>query len=210
RAIVLLSPAREVKALFDPPAKRQSDAQLLSLANGETRTRYVTPSNAAPTNAATPPGAPGAPPGSPFGATAEQRAAIALQNRKWQMIYDEGAAVVLEPGRGDGGTVFLASATMPPTQMGSRDNQQSAGGQNQQPPAGDNNSFSRGPRPWNKDAPEIVPQVVLAVEHYNRIVRMLEKHTPVQLEIDIASRYYADDLSSFNVVGEIPGGDLKD
>jgi carboxypeptidase Q len=210
RAIVLLSPAREVKALFDPPARRQSDAQLLALANGETRTRYVTPSNAAPTNAPTPPGAPGAAPGTPFGASAEQRAAIALQNRKWQMIYDEGAAVVLEPGRGDGGTVFLASATMPPGPMSARDNQQPAAGQNQQPPAGDNNPFNRGPRPWNKDAPEIVPQVVLAVEHYNRIVRMLEKKTPVQLEIDIASRYYADDLNSFNVIGEIPGGDLKD
>lgn len=210
RAIVLLGPAREVKALFDPPAKRQSDAQLLSLANGETRSRYVTPSNAAPTNAPTPPGAPGAAPGTPFGATAEQRAAIALQNRKWQMIYDEGAAVVLEPGRGDGGTVFVSSVQMPPTQSGQRDNQAASAGQNQQPPSGDNNPFNRGPRPWAKDAPEIVPQVVLAVEHYNRIVRMLEKKTPVQLEIDIASRYYADDLNSFNVIGEIPGGDLKD
>src|SRR5437763_5648779 len=121
--------------MFDPPAKRQSDTQLLALANGDTGRggRSGTPSNAAPTNAPTPPGAPGAAPGTPFGATAEQRAALALQNRKWQMIYEEGAAVVLEPGRGDGGTVFLASATMPPpTQMGSRDNQQSTA-QNQQP-----------------------------------------------------------------------------
>src|SRR5262245_29017211 len=112
RAIVLLSPAREVKALFDPPAKRQSDTQLLSLANGGGRSgspTSATPSNAAPTNAPTPPGAPGAAPGTPFGASAEQRAAFALQNRKWQMIYEEGAAVVLEPGRGDGGTIFLAS-----------------------------------------------------------------------------------------------------
>ena len=50
----------------------------------------------------------------------------------------------------------------------------------------------------------------MAVEHYNRIVRMLQKQTPVQLEIDIASRYHADDLMSFNIVAEIPGGDLKD
>ena len=75
---------------------------------------------------------------------------------------------------------------------------------------GDTNPQNRGPRPWAKDAPEIVPQVVVAVEHYNRIVRMLQKKTPVQLEIDIASRYHADDLMSFNVVAEIPGGDLKD
>src|SRR5207244_394884 len=153
RAIVLLSPAREVKALFDPPAKRQSDTQLLALANGDTGRggRSGTPSNAAPTNAPTPPGAPGAAPGTPFGATAEQRAAFALQNRKWQMIYDEGAAVVLEPGRGDGGTVFVASATMPPGPMNSRDGQQQGTGKNQQTPAGDNHHVNRGARPWHKD-----------------------------------------------------------
>src|SRR5437762_25493 len=77
-------------------------------------------------------------------------------------------------------------------------------------PSGDTNPLNRGPRPWTKDAPEIVPQVVVAVEHYNRLVRMLQKKTPLQLEIDIASRYLADDLNSFNIVAEIPGGDLKD
>src|SRR4051812_14129704 len=209
RAIVLLSPPREVKPLFEPPAKRQSDTQLLSLANGETRTRYVTPSNAAPTNAPTPAGAPGAAPGTPFGATAEQRAALALQNRKWQMIYDEGAAVVLEPGRGDGGTVFVSSVTMPTRSMGSGDNASALASDNQ-PGASPTNPANRGPRPWAADAPEIVPQVVVAVEHYNRIVRMLQKQSPVQLGVDIAARYNSEDLNSFNVVAEIPGGDLKD
>jgi Zn-dependent M28 family amino/carboxypeptidase len=33
---------------------------------------------------------------------------------------------------------------------------------------------------------------------------------PLELEIDIASRFYTDDLMSFNVVAEIPGSDLKD
>jgi hypothetical protein len=209
RAIVLLSAPRDVKPLFEPPAKRQSDSQLLSLANGETRSRYVTPSNAAPTNAPTPPGAPGAAPGTPFGATAEQRAALALQNRKWQMIYDEGAAVVLEPGRGDGGTVFVSSVTMPTRSMNSREETATAANENQ--PAGQpTNPANRGPRPWAADAPEIVPQAVVAVEHYNRIVRMLQKQSAVQLEVDIAARYHTDDLNSFNVVAEIPGGDLKD
>lgn len=210
RKIVLLSAPRDVKPLFDPPAKRQSDAQLLSLANGETRSRYVTPSNAAPTNAPTPPGAPGAAPGTPFGATAEQRAALALQNRKWQMIYDEGAAVVLEPGRGDGGTVFVSSVTMPTRSMNSREEASASGGGENQPGGQPTNPANRGPRPWAADAPEIVPQAVVAVEHYNRIVRMLQKQTPVQLEVDIAARYHTDDLNSFNVVAEIPGGDLKD
>jgi carboxypeptidase Q len=216
RAIVLLSPPREVKALFDPPAKRQSDTDLLRLANGETRSRYVTPSNAAPSNAPTPPGAPGAAPGSQFGASAEQRAQIALNNKKWQMIYEEGAAVVLEPGRGDGGTIFVGSATLPPSVTGQREpntqtrsvSEGSTG--NGQPPAAGENPNPRAPRVWSKDCPDIVPQVVVAVEHYNRIVRMLQKESPVQLEIDIAARYHADDLMCFNILGEIAGGDLKD
>jgi carboxypeptidase Q len=209
RAIVLLSPARDVPALFEPLAKRQSDTALLALANGEGRSRYVQPSNAAPTNAPTPPGAPGAAPGTPFGASAEQRAALALQNRKWQLAYDEGAAVVLEPGRGDGGTLFLSAATMPTrSAKGAGENRPAA--EDRPANAGGDSSAPRGPRPWSKDAPDIVPQVVLAVEHYNRVVRMLQKEAPVELEIDIASRYHADDLMSFNIVAEIPGGDLKD
>jgi carboxypeptidase Q len=210
RAIVFISPPREIKALFEPPAARQSDGQLLALANGESRrSRSSTPSNAAPTNAPVPPGAPGAPAGTPFGASAEQRAAIALANRKWQMAYDEGAAVVVEPGRGDGGTLFIGSVTMAPRSSSPGENRTSPLAENQ-PMAAGSNPATRGPRPWNSDAPEIVPQVVMAAEHYNRIVRMLQKETPVELEIDIASRYHADDLMSYNVVAEIPGGDLKD
>jgi len=227
RAIVLFSPPREVKALWEPPAKRQSDQALLALANGESsRGRASSQSNAAPTNAPTPPGAPGAAPGAPFGASAEQRAAFALQNRKWQLIYDEGAAVVLEPGRGDGGTLFVGSVTLPQTRNASGSGNatseadskseatntsegQPGNGQPSSRQPGDN-SQNRSPRPWATDAPEIVPQVVMAVEHYNRLVRMVQKETPVEVEIDIAARYHTDDLGSFNIVAEIPGTDLKD
>jgi hypothetical protein len=209
RAIVFLSAPREVKALFDPPARRQSDGNLLALANGGSARgeRPQTPSNAAPTNAPTPPGAPGAAPGTPFGASAEQRAAFALQNRKWQMLYDEKPAVIIEPGRGDGGTLFVTSATMPPSSPAASNGRPRE--ENQPRPMSESGT-SRGPRPWQVDAPEILPQVVMAVEHYNRIVRMIQKEAPVELEIDIASRYHADDLMGYNVVAEIPGGDLKD
>lgn len=69
---------------------------------------------------------------------------------------------------------------------------------------------NRGPQPWAIDAPEIVPQVVMAVEHYNRLIRMLQKGLHPQVEIDIASRYHTEDLHSFNILAEIPGSDLKD
>ena len=219
RAIVLISPPREVKALFEaagPPAERRRNAGPGQRRNA--RSSRVTPSNAAPDECPDAARRAGAAPGTPFGARAEQRAAFALQNRKWQMTYDEGAAVVLEPGRGDGGTLFVGSVTMPTRSQLQFARQSLRRGQRKRPTErcqrssaeSSGNPSSRGPRPWQKDAPEIVPQVVLAVEHYNRIVRMLQKDAPVQLEIDIASRYHADDLMSFNVVAEIPGGDLKD
>jgi hypothetical protein len=50
-------------------------------------------------------------------------------------------------------------------------------------------------------------QVVLAVEHYGRIARTLEKKIPVVLEMDIRNQFYEQDLNSFTVVGEIPGSD---
>jgi hypothetical protein len=151
------------------------------------------------------------PPTSTFNASPSQRAAFALQNRKWQMIYEEGAAVVLEPGRGDGGTVFVGSATMPRGRSGGEGRAEGDRGDEQPPmPRGSAPPSSRGPRPWAADAPPIVPQVVVAAEHYNRVIRMLQKGAAVELEIDIASRYHADDLMSYNVIAEIPGSDLAD
>ncbi len=80
--IVLFSPERHVDPRFEPQKERQSDANLLHLANapapGESR---------------------------PFQFTAEQRAAEELNYAKWQFLQSEGAAVVLEPGYRDGGTV---------------------------------------------------------------------------------------------------------
>src|SRR5205814_4272622 len=62
----------------------------------------------------------------------------------------------------------------------------------------------------DKDASMVVPQVVVAVEHYNRIIRMIQRGAPVQLEFNVASKFYDQDLMSYNVVAEIPGTDLKD
>ncbi len=126
----------------------------------------------------------------------QTRGTMQLQADKWQMCYDEGAAVVIEPGRGDGGTVFVQSVTMPRRADPSSRTQ--------------DNPFSRGPRPWASDETQIVPQVVMSAEHYNRLVRMIEKDAHPKVEIDIASKFHKEDTSSFNVIAEIPGTDLKD
>ena len=60
-----------------------------------------------------------------------------------------------------------------------------------------------------KDAP-VLPRVAVDVEHYGRIFRTLEKNIPVTLRINIANKFYDDNLDSFNIVAEIPGADKPD
>ena len=55
--------------------------------------------------------------------------------------------------------------------------------------------------------PPVPPQVVLAAEHYGRIARTLDKKLPVRLQFDIENRFYDQDLTAFNILGEIPGTD---
>lgn len=55
-----------------------------------------------------------------------------------------------------------------------------------------------------------LPSVVLSAEHYNMIVRMLELGVPVRLRVNVQTRFLTDDKNGYNVIGEIPGRDLKD
>lgn len=64
-------------------------------------------------------------------------------------------------------------------------------------------------RPWNKGN-TVVPQATLAVEHYNRIFRLMLKGIPVKLSLEIKSRYTNPDEMEHNIIAEIPGTDLKD
>jgi hypothetical protein len=52
-----------------------------------------------------------------------------------------------------------------------------------------------------------VPQITLAVEHYNRMVRLIEHNVPVKAEIDVRVQFH-ENQKGFNIVGEIPGTDL--
>src|SRR5206468_1992252 len=55
-----------------------------------------------------------------------------------------------------------------------------------------------------------VPSLAMAVEHYNRVVRLLDRKVKVELEIDVRCRFYDEDLMAYNTVAEIPGTDRKD
>jgi hypothetical protein len=67
---------------------------------------------------------------------------------------------------------------------------------------------SGGPR--DKNAPQALPSITLTVEHYGRIVRMIEKGQKVKMEVDIQAQFHDDDPMGYNTTAEIPGSDLKD
>lgn len=60
----------------------------------------------------------------------------------------------------------------------------------------------------SKDEEKPPPTLTMAAEHYNRIIRILEKDIPVEMEVEIRSRFYENELLDYNVVAEIPGTDL--
>ena len=66
--------------------------------------------------------------------------------------------------------------------------------------------------PWDERAGDVAPSATIAVEHYNRMVRLLERGLPVRAEIDIGTRFHPEEgqLNGFNILGEIPGSDLRD
>ncbi len=55
-----------------------------------------------------------------------------------------------------------------------------------------------------------LPAIVIAVEHYGRIVRTLQKNMPVTIDLDVRNTFHDGDTASFNVIGEIPGSDKSD
>ncbi|MBI1763689.1 MAG: M20/M25/M40 family metallo-hydrolase [Acidobacteria bacterium] len=168
-AIVLVAPPAEVKAHFAAQGTRTTDEQLLAMANADGQ-----------------PGGRGQFGGGRGGAPTGANVTAA----KWKMIYEEGAGIVLEPGRGDGGDFIVSAATMAPST---------------DPNAG----FANRPRPQTKGA-SIIPQAVLTPEHYNRMIRILDKGVPVEAEFEIKASYQDQDEMNYNVIAEIPGTDLKD
>lgn len=111
--------------------------------------------------------------------------------KKWDLITKEGAVAVLEASpsaRLEDGTVTASAATVPyPAEV----------------------PFGSRARAYSANAPAILPQVVVAAEHYNRMVRQIQKGVAVKLELTLETTF-TPAAPGFNVIGEIPGTDLKD
>jgi carboxypeptidase Q len=70
------------------------------------------------------------------------------------------------------------------------------------------NGGSRDPK-----APAGIPSATIAVEHYNRMVRLLDKGVPVKVEVNIQTTFYPEApgaLNGINTIADIPGTDLAD
>jgi carboxypeptidase Q len=174
-AIVLLSRERDVPAHFEPQARRHTDDRLLAMANAPAPGEG--PRRSAPSNRRRP--------SEEEAAAARSRAAVAA--RRDGFLIEQGVALVVDCStRGDGGTIFVQSASVP------RD------------PDDDSN---RRVRPWDTDAPEMLPQVTMAVEHYNRLVRMIKQGVEPVMEVDLAVSFHDEDLTAANTIAEIPGSD---
>lgn len=176
-AIVLAGEPREVKAHFEAQGVRRTDAELLELANA----------SGAPRGRRTGTGRPMASP--------EQQARLEFQRRRLPFLIEEGAAAIADcSSQGDGGTIFVASASVPqPSSAGANDN-----------------PFVRGISPWQKDAPKTLPQFTVSVEHYNRMVRMIQAGEKLRMALDLRVRFHDEDPMAYNTLAEIPGSDLRD
>jgi carboxypeptidase Q len=171
-AIVLTSATREVKAHFEPLGSRLDEKNLLALAD-----------------------APEPTPGGGRRFTPEFRAAQVLSMQKYLFFRDEGAAMLVEPSRaGDGGTIFVQSATV--AQRVTLDSYAP--------------NAPRLIQSYDKNATQVTPQIVLAVEHYNRIVRMIQAGEKPKMSVELKVEWQDADPMGYNTIAEIPGSDLKD
>ncbi len=193
-AIVLASPVREVRPRFEPLATRMAETNLLRLANAgasgsrsasfRPRSRASESETTARTSGAAP-------------TNREPRFARGRSGARFlSFLSQEGAVLVVNASpSGDGGTVFVSAASVPIS-----DSQ----GTNRA------TSFTNTPRVWATNAPAILPQITVATEDYNRLVRMVQQCEEVRMAVELGVQFHTNDLMAYNTVAEIPGTDLKD
>ncbi len=131
--------------------------------------------------------------GPPTGAALLQR--LAFNANRLNFLKQEGVAVIADnSGNGSGGTVFVAQASVP------QDIPTSA-------------TAAQRPRlqPYDKRAEaRMLPQMTLASEHFNRLVRLVNMGMKPVMSVNIAARYEDKNPMAYNTIAEISGTDLKD
>ena len=186
--IVLISKTRELKPDFTGMGERYNDEALAKLAAAVPEAnegRSPRPANGAPAQM-TP-------------QQQERMQRFMMQLKAANFLLEEGAAVIVDnSGNGSGGTLFVQGANVA-----------------QEVPATPQQVFGNRNRlqPYQKESEaKMLPQITMATEDYNRIVRMIQNGAKPKMTVDIQTQYHDEDLMGYNTVAEIPGTDpvLKD
>ena len=76
-------------------------------------------------------------------------------------------------------------------------------------PGQDGTIFVQSSGSYEKGKTIAVPVITVALEHYNRVARLIEKKVPVTLEVNVQTQFYDDDDKGYNTIAEIPGADPR-
>jgi carboxypeptidase Q len=117
------------------------------------------------------------------------------QARRMKFLQDEGAAVMLDSSaQGSGGTLFVQGA--------------SVGVEMAELKSFDDLFESPAFQPQNKKyQANMLPQVTVASEDYNRLVRMIKNGVKPKMTVEVDAQYHDDDPTQYNTIAEIPGTD---
>ncbi len=76
-------------------------------------------------------------------------------------------------------------------------------------PGQDGTIFVQSSGSYEKGKTIQVPVLTVALEHFNRAARLVDKKVPVTLEVNVQTQFYDDDDKAYNTIAEIPGTDPK-
>ncbi len=124
---------------------------------------------------------------------AARRAAQMFAVKRTIFAVNEGAAMLLDNSRnGADGTIFVQQATVA-----------------QETPAVPDPNFKRLIPYMKEGEAKMLPQVTVATEHYNRMVRMIQQGEKLKASINVEAQYIDGDGMVNNTLAEIPGTDPK-
>jgi carboxypeptidase Q len=129
-----------------------------------------------------------------FRMSPERRKEAMLLYEKWQLLMKENVAAVLTASfstRNLGGSVAVQQAYVP-----------------NHPDTGFNSPYRF--QAHRSNSPKVPPQIEVNGESYNRLVRLVQHGEKIKLAVEMEVAMGAKDENSYNIIGEIPGSDLKD
>jgi carboxypeptidase Q len=110
---------------------------------------------------------------------------LELRQKAGKFLADEHALAVITPSRdgrdggGSGGTIF------------------------------DDSSAGFGWEAYKREHANPLPVVVMAIENYGRVYRLLKANVPVSIEMNVDTKFTGDHEHGYDTIAEIPGTDPK-